>query len=377
MPRTLISTNTCAPLRKREEYEPHIDLGAVIYAGVDYERILREAEKEADVIVWDGGNNDLPFYQPDLHIVVDDPHRPGHDLTYHPGETNLRLADVVIINKIDTADLQDIATVRRNIRSVNPKATIIEAARRLQDCGPDIIDLNLGCYVRKIAERGAGSGMLRDPAKIARLFARLTRALRVLVTAKIRLGWDEQTRNYLEVARILEENGASLIAVHARTKAQGYTGVADWNAIAEIKQAVKIPVIGNGDVKTVADIARIKAQTGCDGVMIGRAAVGNPWIFSRKDREQVEPSEKIALLRRHLSRHLEFYGERAGLILFRKHAYRYVQGGRGSAAIRHALMLCSDVREFERLVDEYARATIAWGRGICPTESLWAVDFRF
>ena len=377
MPRTLISTNTCAPLRKREEYEPHIDLGAVIYAGVDYERILREAEKEADVIVWDGGNNDLPFYQPDLHIVVDDPHRPGHDLTYHPGETNLRLADVVIINKIDTADLQDIATVRRNIRSVNPKATIIEAARRLQDCGPNIIDLNLGCYVRKIAERGAGSGMLRDPAKIARLFARLTRALRVLVTAKIRLGWDEQTRNYLEVARILEENGASLIAVHARTKAQGYTGVADWNAIAEIKQAVKIPVIGNGDVKTVADIARIKAQTGCDGVMIGRAAVGNPWIFSRKDREQVEPSEKIALLRRHLSRHLEFYGERAGLILFRKHAYRYVQGGRGSAAIRHALMLCSDVREFERLVDEYARATIAWGRGICPTESLWAVDFRF
>jgi len=377
MPRTLISTNTRAPLRKREEYEPHIDLGAVIYAGVDYERILREAEKEADVIVWDGGNNDLPFYQPDLHIVVDDPHRPGHDLTYHPGETNLRLADVVIINKIDTADLQDIATVRRNIRSVNPKATIIEAARRLQDCGPNIIDLNLGCYVRKIAERGAGSGMLRDPAKIARLFARLTRALRVLVTAKIRLGWDEQTRNYLEVARILEENGASLIAVHARTKAQGYTGVADWNAIAEIKQAVKIPVIGNGDVKTVADIARIKAQTGCDGVMIGRAAVGNPWIFSRKDREQVEPSEKIALLRRHLSRHLEFYGERAGLILFRKHAYRYVQGGRGSAAIRHALMLCSDVREFERLVDEYARATIAWGRGICPTESLWAVDFRF
>ena len=359
MPRTLISTNTCAPLRKREEYEPHIDLGAVIYAGVDYERILREAEKEADVIVWDGGNNDLPFYQPDLHIVVDDPHRPGHDLTYHPGETNLRLADVVIINKIDTADLQDIATVRRNIRSVNPKATIIEAARRLQDCGPNIIDLNLGCYVRKIAERGAGSGMLRDPAKIARLFARLTRALRVLVTAKIRLGWDEQTRNYLEVARILEENGASLIALHARTKAQGYTGVADWNAIAEIKQAVKIPVIGNGDVKTVADIARIKAQTGCDGVMIGRAAVGNPWIFSRKDREQVEPSEKIALLRRHLSRHLEFYGERAGLILFRKHAYRYVQGGRGSAAIRHALMLCSDVREFERLVDEYARATIA------------------
>ncbi len=115
-------------IEEREEYEPHIDLGAIIYAGVDYERILREAEKEADIIVWDGGNNDLPFYRPDLHIVVDDPHRPGHDLTYHPGEANLRSADVVVINKIDTADLDNISTVRRNIRAANPKATVIEAA---------------------------------------------------------------------------------------------------------------------------------------------------------------------------------------------------------------------------------------------------------
>ena len=233
---------------------------------------------------------------------------------------------------------------------------IVASAQRLHDFYPDIIDLNMGCYVRKIAERGAGSGMLREPAKIARLFARLTRAVRVPVTAKIRLGWDERTRNYLEVAHILEENGASLIAVHARTKAQGYTGVADWDAIAEIKQAVKIPVVGNGDVKTVADIVRIKAETGCDGVMIGRAAVGNPWIFARKDRDEVAPSEKIALLRRHLARHLEFYGEHNGLILFRKHAYRYVQGGHGAAALRHALMLCKEVCEFERLVDEYAHA---------------------
>jgi predicted GTPase len=115
-------------IEEREEYEPHIDLGAIIYSGVDYERILREAEKEADIIVWDGGNNDLPFYKPDLHIVVDDPHRPGHDMTYHPGEANLRAADVVVINKIDTADLDNIATVRRNIRAANPKAIVIEAA---------------------------------------------------------------------------------------------------------------------------------------------------------------------------------------------------------------------------------------------------------
>jgi predicted GTPase len=122
-----LDRNECT-IEEREEYEPHINLGAVIYAGVDYEAILREAEKEADIIIWDGGNNDLPFYRPDLHIVVDDPHRPGHDMTYHPGEANLRSADVVVINKIDTADLENIATVRRNIRAVNPKAIVIEAA---------------------------------------------------------------------------------------------------------------------------------------------------------------------------------------------------------------------------------------------------------
>lgn len=115
-------------IEEREEYEPHIDRGVVVYAGVDYEKILREAEKEADVILWDGGNNDLPFFVPDLHIVVTDPHRAGHELTYHPGEANLRMADVVVINKVDTADLADIAAVRENVRKANPDAVIIEAA---------------------------------------------------------------------------------------------------------------------------------------------------------------------------------------------------------------------------------------------------------
>jgi predicted GTPase len=115
-------------IEEREEYEPHIDRGVVVYAGVDYEAILREAEKEADIIVWDGGNNDLPFYKPDLHIVVADPHRAGHELTYYPGESNTRAADVVVINKIDTANLADIAQVRENVRSVNPQAIIVEAA---------------------------------------------------------------------------------------------------------------------------------------------------------------------------------------------------------------------------------------------------------
>ena len=115
-------------IEEREEYEPHIDRGVVVYAGVDYEAILREAEKEADVIVWDGGNNDLPFFKPDLHVVVADPHRAGHELAYYPGESNLRAADVVVINKVDTADLANISRVRKNVRMVNPKATIVEAA---------------------------------------------------------------------------------------------------------------------------------------------------------------------------------------------------------------------------------------------------------
>ncbi|HIC93032.1 MAG TPA: GTPase [Anaerolineae bacterium] len=115
-------------IEEREDYEPHLDRGTVVYAGVDYEKILRQAEREAEVIVWDGGNNDLPFYRPDLHIVVADPHRAGHELRYHPGEANLRLADVVVINKIDTARPEDVEALKRNIRATNPQATIIEAA---------------------------------------------------------------------------------------------------------------------------------------------------------------------------------------------------------------------------------------------------------
>ncbi|MCJ7568065.1 MAG: cyclic 2,3-diphosphoglycerate synthase [Anaerolineales bacterium] len=115
-------------IEEREEYEPHIDRGVIVYAGVDYEEILKRAQEEADIVVWDGGNNDLPFYKPDLQIVVTDPHRAGHEIDYHPGETNLRMADVIVINKVDTADQADIATVQQNIRSLNPKATVVYAA---------------------------------------------------------------------------------------------------------------------------------------------------------------------------------------------------------------------------------------------------------
>jgi predicted GTPase len=126
-------------IEEREEFEPLVDIGIVVYAGVDYERILREAEKEADIIIWDGGNNDTPFYRSDLHIVVADPHRPGHEVNYHPGETNLRMADVVIINKIQTADRQNILTVWNNIERLNPSAIVIEAASTMVVDEPELI----------------------------------------------------------------------------------------------------------------------------------------------------------------------------------------------------------------------------------------------
>ncbi len=126
-------------IEEREEYEPHIKRGVIVYAGVDYEAILREAEREADIVIWDGGNNDLPFYRPDLEIVVVDPHRPGHEVAYYPGETNLRRADVVVINKIDTADRDDIDEVRYNIADVNPGAMVIDAASPLTVDNPSII----------------------------------------------------------------------------------------------------------------------------------------------------------------------------------------------------------------------------------------------
>lgn len=126
-------------IEEREEYEPHMDQGNVVYAGVDYERILLAAEKEADVILWDGGNNDLPFYKPDLHIVVADPHRAGNELSYYPGETNVRMADVIVINKVDSAPAENVRLVRENVRQLNPNATIVEAASTIHVDEPSLI----------------------------------------------------------------------------------------------------------------------------------------------------------------------------------------------------------------------------------------------
>ncbi len=200
---------------------------------------------------------------------------------------------------------------------------ILKAALKVQELNPDIIDINMGCPAKTIADRGAGVGMMLTPVKVARTFRKLVRALRVPVTGKMRLGW-ERNKNYKLIARIVEEEGGSLIAIHGRTKEQRYSGDADWDAIAEVKSLVRIPVIGSGDVRTVADIQRMKQHTHCDAVMIGRGAIANPWIFAGLDREQVPPQMVQATVREHLQKSVQFYGEEDGQRLFRKYAVQYL-----------------------------------------------------
>ncbi len=224
----------------------------------------------------------------------------------------------------------------------NHPGRLLDAALKLQDQGPDIIDINLGCSVRRVSGRGAGAGLLRTPLKVARVFQQVSAALSIPLTAKIRLGWDEAGRNYCLIARIIEENGGAVIAVHGRTRAQGYGGFADWDAIAEIKDAVSIPVIGNGDVREVADIERLKSHTACDAVMIGRAAIGNPWIFSRRERGDVSPEELQGMVINHLGRMIEFYGQEQGVILFRKHAKRYIKADNLSRQDRLRFLTAED-----------------------------------
>ena len=201
---------------------------------------------------------------------------------------------------------------------------ILKAALILAERKPDLIDVNMGCPARTVTNRGAGSGLLKEPHKIAEIFDLLTRNLNVPVSGKIRLGWDEQSLNYLEIARIVEDHGGSMLSVHARHRKQGYQGEADWQAIAEIKQVLSIPVIGNGDVKRAEDIQKMRDMTGCDAVMIGRAARSNPWIFSHLNRDDVSQNQVYKAVKDHLALNLQFYGPRRGLVLFRKFVKGYL-----------------------------------------------------
>ncbi len=208
------------------------------------------------------------------------------------------------------------------------------AAKKLMANNPDYIDINMGCSARNVSNRGAGAGLLKHPRKIAQIVEDLVKNLPVPVTAKIRLGWDDQSLNYLEVAHIIQESGASAITVHGRTRKQEYSGQANWQAIAEVKSQLTIPVIGNGDVKSLEDAERMMRETGCDAVMIGRAAIGNPWVFQGSQREEQPTNELMRVIKLHLSAIIKQYGERIGVVLFRKHLTRYLFGYLTSPEIR-------------------------------------------
>jgi tRNA-dihydrouridine synthase B len=229
---------------------------------------------------------------------------------------------------------------------------IILAAQNLLKAQPDAIDINMGCSIRSISARGAGAGMLRDPAKIARIIRRLSSMLEIPITVKIRIGWDSKNLNSLEIARTIEENGGALIAVHGRTRQQRFSGLADWDSIAAIKQEVSIPVIGNGDVRTIADIQRMKSHTGCDAIMIGRAAIGNPWIFEPRARSSVTQSEVGEVIGEHLENMLLRYEPYKAISRFRKHLVRYVEPHALPDNLRLHLLTSDHLNSLLELLDQ-------------------------
>jgi tRNA-dihydrouridine synthase B len=220
---------------------------------------------------------------------------------------------------------------------------IVKAAILLSQRSPDGIDINLGCSVRRVSGRGAGAGLLKEPDKIAQIFRLLTSELDIPITGKIRLGWDDSTLNYLEIAQIIQDNGGKMVAVHARTKKDAFHGDVNLAAIAEIKHNLSIPVIGNGDVKTPLDIERMKELTQCDAVMIGRGAIGNPWIFQKRDCNFVDKVEKIRTITNHLNRMIRYYGQQRGLLLFRKHLKQYLVGMGIRGRVLQEILRCDDL----------------------------------
>ncbi|MCL4869566.1 MAG: tRNA-dihydrouridine synthase family protein [Anaerolineae bacterium] len=233
----------------------------------------------------------------------------------------------------------------------NDAHLILRAAQKIEAWGPDIIDINMGCSTRRVSGRGAGVGMMPQPELVAQTFSLLSQHLRVPVSGKIRLGWDER-QNYLEIGRIMADNGASLIALHGRTKEQKYDGQANWQAIARLKQAVNIPVIGSGDVTTPDDIEQMKAETGCDGVMVGRGAIGNPWIFARRNCEDLTAEEWADTIRWHGQEMVAYHGEKVGMTLFRKHLKKYVAGRPHLAPYEPQLMQITQMIHLNHLLDE-------------------------
>ena len=211
---------------------------------------------------------------------------------------------------------------------------LAEAARRLEAAGADAIDLNMGCPVAKIVSKGQGAALMRDPLGAAVIVRTMRKAIGIRFTVKIRGGWDERTVNAVEIARIAESEGVDAITVHPRTRSQQYAGVAPWEIIGSVVDAVSIPVVGNGDVRTRADAAAMVAATGCAAVMIGRGALGAPWIFAGGE---VARDERAQIIRRHVALIEGHLSAPTALVQLKKHLAWYASGFPGAAKLRETL----------------------------------------
>lgn len=244
----------------------------------------------------------------------------------------------------------------------NVPAELAEAARMVEASGADMIDFNMGCPVPKIVNNGEGSALMKNPQLAHDILAAMVKAVKIPVTVKFRAGWDDANRNAVEIARAVEAAGVSAVAVHGRTRQQFYEGKADWSIIADVKQAVKVPVFGNGDIFTVADGLRMLEQTGCDGLMIGRGADGNPWLFTalaaalRGEPLPQPPSlkERLAQAAEHLEMLIAYKNEVVAVKEMRRHISAYLKGMPHAAEFRGRFHKVDTQEQFSELLAEYS-----------------------
>lgn len=241
--------------------------------------------------------------------------------------------------------------------------SFVEAAKIVEEkMKPDIIDINMGCPVPKVAVKNqAGSALLKNPEKVGEIIKAVVGAVNVPVTVKIRSGWDQSSINAVEIAKIAEANGASAITVHARTRAQGYAGKADWNIIKEVVNAVDIPVIGNGDIVSCYDAKKMLDETGCSAVMIGRGLLGNPWLIkecveyleSGKLPEVIDYNEKIDMMEYHLNKLCEDKTEKQAVLEIRNHLLNYLKGLPENKEVKNLVCRCKSRLEIVKVLENY------------------------